>query len=127
MAELKTKATAVNIDDFLASLADPRRREEVGTLDALYRQVTGEQPKMWGPSIIGYGSWVFAVATTAGARARCAVSAFRRARRNWCFMPWRPGRRPPKAKRSLHGWASTSGGHLYIESWRTWIQASSRR
>ena len=34
-----------------------RRREEALVLDALFRKVTGEQPVMWGPSIIGYGQY----------------------------------------------------------------------
>lgn len=56
-AELKTKATAVSADDFIAAQADPRRRDEAAALDALHRRVTGAEPKMWGPSIIGYGSY----------------------------------------------------------------------
>jgi hypothetical protein len=57
MAELKTKATEVGVADFIAGLPDERRREEARTLDAIYRRVTGLTPKMWGPSIVGYGSY----------------------------------------------------------------------
>jgi hypothetical protein len=57
MAELKTKATEVGVDDFIAGLPDERRRGEVRALDAIYRRVTGLEPKMWGPSIVGYGSY----------------------------------------------------------------------
>jgi hypothetical protein len=57
MAELKTKATEVGVADFIAGLPDERRREEARALDAIYRRVTGFEPKMWGPSIIGYGSY----------------------------------------------------------------------
>ncbi len=56
-AELKTKATQVSIADFLAGLPDDRRRAEATVLDALHRRATGCDPKMWGPSIIGYGSY----------------------------------------------------------------------
>ena len=56
-AELKTTATAASVAQFIAAVGDPRRREEAGVLDALHRRVTGEVPKMWGPSIIGYGSY----------------------------------------------------------------------
>jgi len=55
--ELKTKATEVGVDQFIAALPDKRKREEARTLDALYRRVTGLEPKMWGPSIVGYGSY----------------------------------------------------------------------
>lgn len=54
---LKTQATAVPVSDFLAALPDPRRREEAAVIDALYRRVTGLTPRMWGPSIIGYGRY----------------------------------------------------------------------
>jgi hypothetical protein len=57
MAELKTKATDVGVEDFIAGLPDERRREEARSLDAIYRRVTGLAPKMWGPSIVGYGSY----------------------------------------------------------------------
>lgn len=56
-AELKTKAGPGNVDDFIAGVADARRREEAKVLDALHRRVTGCTPRMWGPSIIGYGSY----------------------------------------------------------------------
>nr|WP_166175246.1 DUF1801 domain-containing protein [Altererythrobacter segetis] len=57
MAELKTKATEVAVENFMASLPEERRREEARALDAIYRRVTRLEPKMWGPSIIGYGSY----------------------------------------------------------------------
>lgn len=57
MAELKTKATEVGVADFIAGIPDERRRDEARALDAIYRRVTGLEPKMWGPSIVGYGSY----------------------------------------------------------------------
>jgi len=56
-AELKTRATEVAPADFIAAVPDERRREEAAVIDALHRRVTGCEPKMWGPSIIGYGSY----------------------------------------------------------------------
>ena len=56
-AELKTKATEVSVAEFLAAVPDARRREEAAVIDALHRRVTGLEPQMWGPSIIGYGSY----------------------------------------------------------------------
>ena len=55
-AEIKTKPTAMTVDAFLAGLPDEKRRE-AKALDAIYRRVTGLEPKMWGPSIVGYGSY----------------------------------------------------------------------
>jgi hypothetical protein len=56
-AKLKTRATEIGVADFIAGLPDERRREEARALDALYRRVTGLEPRMWGPSIVGYGSY----------------------------------------------------------------------
>ena len=56
-AELKTKATEVSVADFIAAVPDQRRREEAAVIDALHRLATGLEPAMWGPSIIGYGSY----------------------------------------------------------------------
>ena len=56
-AEIKTKATEVSVADFIAAVPDARRREEAFTIDAMHRRVTGLEPRMWGPSIIGYGSY----------------------------------------------------------------------
>ena len=58
-AELKTQATEVDVAAFLDAVPDPRRRAEGRTLDALYRKVSGCVPKMWGPSIVGYGSYSY--------------------------------------------------------------------
>ena len=56
-AEIKTKATDVSVADFIAAVPDARRREEAAIVDAIHRRVTGLPPRMWGPSIIGYGSY----------------------------------------------------------------------
>ena len=55
----KTTTTAVSVADFIAAVSDPRRREEAGVLDVLHRKITGCEPRMWGPSIIGYGSYAY--------------------------------------------------------------------
>jgi len=56
-AEPKTRPTDASVDDFIASAEPPRRREEGRALKALLEEVTGERPVMWGPSIVGYGSY----------------------------------------------------------------------
>ncbi|MBY6217929.1 DUF1801 domain-containing protein [Qipengyuania aquimaris] len=57
MAEAKTQITDVDPADFIDGVEPERKREEAKVLDALFRKVTGEQPQMWGPSIIGYGEY----------------------------------------------------------------------
>lgn len=56
-ADMKTTATEASLADFLAAVPDERRRAEAGVIDALHRRVTGCEPKLWGPSIVGYGSY----------------------------------------------------------------------
>ena len=61
--EAKTKATEVPVADFIAGLPDAGRREEAAVLDAIHRRVTGHEPKMWGPTMIGYGSYDYTYAS----------------------------------------------------------------
>lgn len=56
MAEAKTTITEMAVETFLASV-DPAKAADARVLDALFRKVTGQSPKMWGPSIIGYGEY----------------------------------------------------------------------
>ena len=57
MAEAKTRPTQADVDGFLNAVEPERRRTEALELDALFRRVTGWQPRMWGPSIVGYGRY----------------------------------------------------------------------
>ena len=57
MAEAKTQITDRDPVEFIGSIEPDRKREEAVALDALFRKVTGEDPVMWGPSIIGYGQY----------------------------------------------------------------------
>ena len=56
MAENKTKPTSASVDDFIAAIENPRRRADALVSLTIYKEVTGLQPVMWGPSIIGFGS-----------------------------------------------------------------------
>jgi hypothetical protein len=53
----KTHVTAINPIDFIAAVDHPTRRADAEALDRLFRRVTGFQPRMWGPTIIGYGQY----------------------------------------------------------------------
>ena len=57
MAEGKTTITEIAVEEFIAGVEPPAKREDALVLDALFRKVTGEAPKMWGPTIIGYGEY----------------------------------------------------------------------
>lgn len=56
MAENKTKPTKASVAAYIAAIADPVKRADARALLKLMQAVTGEKPKMWGPSIVGFGS-----------------------------------------------------------------------
>ena len=57
MAENKTKPTNASVDDYLASRASEQQHADSRQLMTLLKKVTRQSPKMWGPSIVGYGSY----------------------------------------------------------------------
>ena len=57
MAENKTKPTRLSVAAFIDALTDPARRADAKALVKLMQGASGETPKMWGPSIIGFGSY----------------------------------------------------------------------
>lgn len=56
MAENKTKPTDASVEDYIASRANPQQRADCRELMVLFRKVTRDSPRMWGPSIVGFGS-----------------------------------------------------------------------
>jgi len=59
MAELKTRPTAASVKAFLDGIEDEKRRAECRAVAGMMKVVTGERPRMWGPSIVGYGSYEY--------------------------------------------------------------------
>ena len=57
MAELKTKKTEAGVGDFLKGVKDEQVRRDCVEIIKMMKQATKEEPKMWGPSIIGFGSY----------------------------------------------------------------------
>ena len=57
MAENKTQKSGESVEEFLASVENKRRREDGLTLLEMMREITGLEPDMWGPSIIGFGDY----------------------------------------------------------------------
>lgn len=53
----KTRKTDASVTAFLAGVEHPTRRADAQRLDEIFREVTGWSPKMWGPSIVGYGGY----------------------------------------------------------------------
>ncbi|GAA2240090.1 hypothetical protein GCM10010401_10880 [Rarobacter faecitabidus] len=87
MAEPKTKPTDVAPQDFLAAVEPARRRDEGLVLADIFREVTGAEPVMWGPTIVGYGEY------------RYISPANPRTRGHWP----KTGFSPRKSKLSLYG------------------------
>ena len=55
MAELKTKPTAASVSAFLDTVDDEERRKDCLAVVKIMQKATGAKPKMWGPSIVGFG------------------------------------------------------------------------
>ncbi|MBS1808214.1 MAG: DUF1801 domain-containing protein [Acidobacteria bacterium] len=63
MAELKTKPTDVSVEDFLNQVADEKRRADCFAVLEMMKKITKAEPKMWGPSIVGFGSYHYKYAS----------------------------------------------------------------
>ena len=57
MSELKTKANKASVEGFLDSVKDEQTRKDCYEILKIMKQVTKEEPKMWGASIVGFGSY----------------------------------------------------------------------
>lgn len=74
MATNKTMPTEVGVDDYIEGLPIERRKSEARTLLALYAQASGEPAVMWGPSIVGFGSYHYKYES--GREGEAAVAGF---------------------------------------------------
>ena len=63
MAELKTQKNDASVEDFLNSVSHERRREDSFAVLELMRDVTGEEPAMWGTNIVGFGGYRYKYAS----------------------------------------------------------------
>jgi hypothetical protein len=68
----KTKPTAVSVADFIAAVENDTRREDAAVLMKLLRSITGWKPKMWGPTIIGFGAYHYTY-DTGHSGSTCAI------------------------------------------------------
>lgn len=63
MAETKTKPTDVSVDDFINTVESPRKRADAYALKQMMEEITGEKATMWGPSIVGFGTYHYKYAS----------------------------------------------------------------
>ncbi|GAA1784915.1 hypothetical protein GCM10009712_35360 [Pseudarthrobacter sulfonivorans] len=57
MAENKTQVTGASVDEFLAAVEHPVRHRDGLRLLEMMKEITGEEPEMWGPTIVGFGQY----------------------------------------------------------------------
>ena len=74
MAELKTKQTNASVEKFLNQIPDETRREDCFQIAKIMEEITGNKPKMWGPSIVGFGTYHYKYAS--GREGDWPISAF---------------------------------------------------
>ena len=72
--ELKTKPTEVSAESHIAAIENEEQRNDAQALVALMRKITRQRPKMWGPSIVGFGSYHYKYAS--GHEGDSALAAF---------------------------------------------------
>lgn len=63
MAELKTKLNDGNVEAYLNAIENEKKRQDAFTILELMQKLTGEEPKMWGDSIVGFGSYRYKYAS----------------------------------------------------------------
>jgi hypothetical protein len=63
MAKLKTQKSDASVEDFLQSVPDEKKRQDSIAVLELMREVVGEEPAMWGSSIVGFGSYRYKYAS----------------------------------------------------------------
>ena len=63
MAEAKTKPTKLSVDKFIKSQPDEQVRKDCAVISKIMSEATGEEPKMWGTSIVGFGTYHYKYAT----------------------------------------------------------------
>jgi len=74
MAEQKTKPTKASVKEFLNQIQDKERREDCFAVAKIMEEITGDKPKMWGPSIVGFGTYRYKYAS--GREGDWPVTAF---------------------------------------------------
>ncbi len=56
LAEIKTKETSASVEDFINTVKDEQKRKDSFVILEMMKKATGEEPKMWGSSVIGFGN-----------------------------------------------------------------------
>jgi hypothetical protein len=63
VAENRTRETDASVEAFIAGIADPQQQADARTLITLLGEITGHEPRMWGPSIVGFDAYHYRYAS----------------------------------------------------------------
>ena len=74
MAENKTRATIASVTEFINAIEDRQKRADARKVAAIMRRVTGKRAKMWGSSIVGYGTYHYKYES--GREGDCMITGF---------------------------------------------------
>lgn len=100
MAEIKTRPTDANVQEFLQAVEPAQRRVDGLRLAEIFHEVTGADPVMWGPTMVGYGSYHYVSPANPRTRGEWPKAAFS----------------PRKAKHSLYGLKDLPEGAALLPS-----------
>jgi hypothetical protein len=110
--ENKTKATEVSVDDFIANVQDETKRDDARQLVEIFRSQTAFDAKMWGPTIIGFGSYHYKYASGHEGDAPLAAFSPRKDAIVLYFSPEFDGREALLEKLGKH---KTGKGCVYVK------------
>src|SRR5882672_1315015 len=111
MPENKTKQTKVKPEAFIKRTASPQQQKDCRELIAMMRKITGEPPKMWGPSIVGFGTCHYVYES--GREGDICLTGF--SPRKPSLVLYIGGALQDKALMSKLGKYKTGGGCLYLK------------
>lgn len=112
MAELKTKPTTASVKHFINQLPDEERRADCFAIAKMMEEITGSKPKMWGPSIVGFGSYHYKYAS--GREGDWPVTGFSPRKKDLTLYLMMGFEKYPDLMKQL-GKHSTSKSCLYIK------------
>jgi Domain of unknown function (DU1801) len=111
MYELKTKVNDNSVIEFIESVDNPKKREDAYKLLDIFTETTGFEAKMWGPSIIGFGSYHYKYKTGHEGDAPLVGFSPRKAKTSLYFAPGDPNRDELLSKFGKH---TTGAACVYI-------------
>jgi len=112
MAEARTKATTPSVSDYLDSIPSEERRSDCRKIAKMMQAATGERPRMWGLSIVGFGKYHYVYES--GHQGDCAIVSFA-SRKNDITLYLMPGWQRPAALMDDLGKHKAGQGCVYIK------------